>query len=576
MKKIKNINISLSLLIAMVIGLSGCDLDEFNPSGATAEAVWESTPENFMTLVNAAYHDYRGPFNRIDGLFMFESGTDLWFNRDKRLWAGEFSQYVNMNATTGMVNSMWNRYWSGVRHCNEGVSRIDNVDWPNEEVRNLRLAEIRFMRAFYYWFLIETYGNVMLRDAPDGALTAQRSSIEELYNLVLGDLQFAVQHLPAQWDNANRKRADQAAALGLLGRLALTRAYYDMSSEHFTMARDAAIEVIERQGEFGLELWDNYYDLLAPENRNDNKEVMWEESIVDDVNLNYDANSNRMHQFYLSPYAGRLGLVQSVEYGRDNGRQLMPSWGLLNFYDEDIDARYGASFQEVWICNTSDEIVWDEDLVRQYYKDESLIGTVMRPGIDTALMVTKKAIPQEEKRLKPYIIVDRDSIYNVQGDGTINTGFEYPALTKFMDPITRENPNSQQGRLSSWIMRLPEMYLIAAEAEHQLGNDGAAAEYINVIRERAAIKEPVDHTADMMITAADIDLDFILDERARELCGEFIRWFDLKRTRKLDERISRYNPDITNFQEHHYLRPIPQGELDALENGAEFGQNPGY
>jgi starch-binding outer membrane protein, SusD/RagB family len=560
----------------MVIGLSGCELDEYNPSGATAEAVWESTPENFMTLVNAAYHEYRGPFNRIDGLFMFESGTDLWFNRDKRLWAGEFSQYVNMNATTGMVNSMWNRYWAGVRHCNEGVSRIDNVDWPNEDERNLRLAEIRFMRAFYYWFLIETYGNVMLRDAPDGELTAQRSTIDELYNLALGDLQFAVQHLPPQWDNANRKRADQAAALGFLGRLALTRAYYDMSTEHFTMARDAAIQVIERQGEFGLELWDNYYDLLAPENRNDNKEVMWEESIVDDVNLNYEASSNRMHQFYLSPYAGRLGLVQSIEYGRDNGRQLMPSWGLLDFFNEDIDARYGASFQEVWLCNTANEVVWDEDLVRQYYKDESLIGTVMRPGIDTALMVTKKAIPREEKRLKPYIIVDRDSIYNVEGDGTIITGFEYPALTKFMDPITRDNPNSQQGRLSSWIMRLPEMYLIAAEAEHQLGNDGAAAEYINVIRERAAIKDPVDHTADMMITAADIDLDFILDERARELCGEFIRWFDLKRTRKLGERISRYNPDITNFQEHHYLRPIPQGELDALENGAEFGQNPGY
>ncbi len=576
MKTKNKLYIYLSLAMAMMMGLTSCELDEYNPSGATAEAVWESTPENFLTLVNATYHEYRGPFNRVDGIFMFEAGTDLWFNRDRRLWAGEFSQYVNMNPQQGFLNSQWTRYWRGIRHFNVATYRVENVDWPHEEERNLRLAEVRFMRAFYYWFIIETYGNVMLREAPDGATSAQRSTIEELYDLAIGDLQFAVQHLPAQWDNANRKRADLAAAYGFLGRLAITRAYYDMSETYFTMARDAAMQVIDRQGEFGLELWDNYNDLLAPENRNDNKEVIWEESIVSDIALNYEGSSNRIHQFYLSPYAGRLGLVQSIEYGRDNGRQLMPTLALLDFYDDEIDARYDATFQEVWICNTENEVVWDEDLVRQYYKDESLIGTVMRPGIDTALMVTKRAIPRQEKRLKPYIIVDRDSIYNAQGDGSIITGNEYPVLRKFDDPITRDNPNSQQGRLSSWIMRLPEIYLIAAEAEHQLGNNGAAAEHINVIRARAAVKEPEDRTAEMMITSADVDLDFILDERARELCGEFIRWFDLKRTRTLGDRIARHNPDITNFQEHHYLRPIPQNELDALDNPGEFGQNPGY
>jgi hypothetical protein len=120
------------------------------------------------------------------------------------------------------------------------------------------------------------------------------------------------------------------------------------------------------------------------------------------------------------------------------------------------------------------------------------------------------------------------------------------------------------------------MYLIAAEAAFQQGDNNTAATYINVLRTRAAIKTPVDHTSEMQITAADINIDFILDERARELAGEHLRWFDLKRTGKLVDRIHQYNKDITQVQPFHMLRPIPQEEINALTNGTEFGQNEGY
>jgi hypothetical protein len=73
-----------------------------------------------------------------------------------------------------------------------------------------------------------------------------------------------------------------------------------------------------------------------------------------------------------------------------------------------------------------------------------------------------------------------------------------------------------------------------------------------------------------------VTLDFILDERARELCGEFQRWFDLKRTGKLQSRIAAFNPDITNFNPNYSLRPVPLVEIQGLANGAVFGQNPGY
>jgi hypothetical protein len=84
----------------------------------------------------------------------------------------------------------------------------------------------------------------------------------------------------------------------------------------------------------------------------------------------------------------------------------------------------------------------------------------------------------------------------------------------------------------------------------------------------------------MQVSAGSIDMNFILDERAREFVGEQQRWYDLKRVfhngQDWVNYIQKYNPDVTIIQPFHRLRPIPQAELDAIDNAAEFGQNPGY
>ncbi|HDS07939.1 MAG TPA: RagB/SusD family nutrient uptake outer membrane protein, partial [Bacteroides sp.] len=96
-------------------------------------------------------------------------------------------------------------------------------------------------------------------------------------------------------------------------------------------------------------------------------------------------------------------------------------------------------------------------------------------------------------------------------------------------------------------------------------------QYINTIRERAAYpgKE-----AQMHVSAAEIDLDFILDEWTRECFGEQSRWLDLKRTGKLLERVRAHNPDASNIKDFHVLRPIPVNQITRTTN--DYGQNPGY
>ena len=125
-----------------------------------------------------------------------------------------------------------------------------------------------------------------------------------------------------------------------------------------------------------------------------------------------------------------------------------------------------------------------------------------------------------------------------------------------------------------FVLRLSEMYLLLAEAELQTNHINEAVEYMNTLRMKRALPGKEE---EMKITASDMNIDFILDERGRELAGEQQRFFDLTRTGKLIERVKKYNPNAAeNIQDFHILRPIPQDELDAIVNKDEFLQNPGY
>jgi hypothetical protein len=147
------------------------------------------------------------------------------------------------------------------------------------------------------------------------------------------------------------------------------------------------------------------------------------------------------------------------------------------------------------------------------------------------------------------------------------------SLKKFKDS-SRATFNEAQSARDVFVLRLAEMYLIAAEAELKTGKTDSAAYYLNVLRTRAALPG---QAAAMQVLPAQVTLDFILDERAREFCGEQMRWFDLKRTGKLLDRIQLMNPDAAQYiQAFHELRPIPQTQLDAVSNKNEFTQNQGY
>src|SRR5262249_39603781 len=137
------------------------------------------------------------------------------------------------------------------------------------------------------------------------------------------------------------------------------------------------------------------------------------------------------------------------------------------------------------------------------------------------------------------------------------------------------NLTAQEGGKVQAILRLGEVYLIAAEADVGLGNQAEAATFVNVLHQRAA--SPA-HKNDYSVTASQMTLDYIKDEREREVAGEFTRWYDLTRpgAQYFVDRVKKFNPHATSIALRHVLRPIPQSQIDGVIVGPKYPQNPGY
>lgn len=529
-----------------LLGACNKQLEEYNPSGLTVDEVF-STPDGFETLVTAAYSYNRWWYGKEEGYSIAEMGTDIWTSGTGDKYP-DLTKYNNLQSSNSVMAALWKQLYAAVNLCNLGVARVDKAGFT-EDKRIVRDAELRFLRAFYYWHIVETWGGVHFTTTPtEGVVTtANRTPVDTFYAQIFRDLEVAVSNLPTT--TGDYGRVTKPAAQAFLARICLTRGL----NQRAAVLADSVIN------NYSFALESNYARLWSMDNLQ-NKEVIWAVNYM--KNLVFDDRTNATlypnghsrgahngHLMFIMKYDDISGMQRDIANGRPFNRY-MPTLFLLNLFNENADARYEGSFKQVWYCNNL-----------KTAPDGMKLG-------DTAILCSKNVVPAAGKK---YRIYDRNVSY--YEDERSKDALHYISLKKFDDP-TRAGRDEEQSPRDAFIIRLAELYLIAAEAQFNLANPGKAAEYINKIRKRAAIPG---HEAEMEITAADISIDFILDERARELAGEQLRWFDLKRTGKLGERIAAHNPDAAQyFQSFHSLRPIPQEQIDAVTNKAEFTQNPNY
>lgn len=547
--KISNIWSKAFGLTVAACCLASCSLDEYNPGGATVESLF-NTPEGIESATNGTYTYNRKLYGKEEGYALLEMGSDLWTSAARSGVSGSNGVYPQPPLMTyqGLISdnvwvksNLWQPCYAGINLANTALKNMPEAGLDPAKAPILE-AELRFMRAWYYWHLVESFGDIPFTLEPTESIitVATRTPADQVYEQIFSDLEFAVSNAPLT--NSDYGRITKAVAEAFSARVYLTRGRYE---EALAFANNVI-------NNYSFGLMPNYTDLWAMDNEK-NQEIVW--GLNYSTNLEFNDGSNVGHSMYLMEYDTQAGMIRDVANGFPNVRY-MPTKFLLNLFEEQKDTRYNASFKTTWFSNEPDAANRPAGMA---------IG-------DTAIFCSKYAIANEDRAGKNYRIYDVNDVYNA--DGIPIDRFHYISLKKFDDP-TRSSANETESARDVAIIRLPEMYLIAAEAEMNLGNNNAAAGFVNTIRERAAVNKQ--NAQEMDVQPAAITLDFILDERAREFAGEQLRWFDLKRSGKLLERVQLHNPDAKSFiKDFHLLRPIPQSELDAVTNKDEFKQNPGY
>ncbi|MEM9143730.1 MAG: RagB/SusD family nutrient uptake outer membrane protein [Bacteroidota bacterium] len=510
-----------------------------------SSGTYYTTETGLQDAVNATYSWLRFFYGPERGFTMTTFGTDIFTNGSdgghKRInfYDGSF------DATEGYVNDSWRDWYKGVNQANAVINRSADVEM-DEALKTRWIAEVRWLRAFYYFDIVRTYGDahLSLEETEGVEVEANRTAASEIYaQAIIPDLEFAIANLPDVQDDYGR--ATKAAAEMLLGKVLLRRSYTSFAAtDDASRAETLFTNVIDN---YGFELLDDYGDLWDINNQ-ENSEIVWNLTISKDLaDAELDNQGHRGHLYFLFEYDVRRGMTRDIANGRP-WKRFRPTPFLLGLWDRSMDTRYDKGFKHVWFANQE---VSDD-------RGNLVIG-------DTALFIPGPGRdidwPQSRKDAAPYIVYTADDY----------TERIFPSVNKWIDP-TRPDRQHEEGQRDVVLMRLADAYLLRAEARLQQGETGDAATDINAVRRRAAV--PGMETA-MEITAADVNLDFLLDERARELYGEHARWWDLTRTGKLVERVRLHNiQGADNIQDYHVLRPIGQDQIDRTLGG--YPQNPGY
>lgn len=453
-----------------------------------------------------------------------------------------YYNYNLLTPTDGAAARTWDRNFILINLSNIIINSLDSPNLKNitSVGKNKMSAEAKFFRAYAYNNLATCFGGVPLLTQ---ALTAPktdftRASVDEVNNQIVSDLSFAIANLPdIEEVKSNTKgklygRANKYMAMQLLGEVYLRMGKPELAETQLKAIIDSGkFKLVKNRYGIKTNLKGDYYsDMFVYGNQRriqGNTEAIW---VLEQENpstvVGGNTGSAQQRRVWGAAYHNVRGMSLSDSTGgRALGRLRLSNWVIYNLY-KDGDIR-----------NSSNNI-----RRRYVYNDPAQTATYGKPV--------------------PY--AGTDTLFNLA-----------PHTTKWY----QFDPNDTFGfaMIKDFIlMRLGETYLLLAEAQVQQGKLQDAANTINVLRARAFVNYP----AQGQVSASDMSLDFILDERARELIGEENRRMTLMRTKKLVDRVKRLNANsavnpVQGIADKHLLLPIPLNEIQLNKDGV-LQQNPGY
>lgn len=501
-------------------------------------------------------------------------GMDIDFNCWRTNDAADGSKNYNeiwywntINKDNPEVKNWWIRFYGWIYKANVIIGRAEDGDiqWTPEEKDQI-VAEAKFLRAFAYHFLVNCWGDVplVLEETTGPKFDYTRAPKEQVLQQCVTDLEWAVSYMITV-DKQPGGRAPRAAAYHLLSEVYIMTGEYQKSieaaskviddpnyhlmTERFGTRTNFRFNGYDYQGEY--EVWgDVYWDLFQEGNMNwseGNRECIW--NIQMDVDMQGGGKTTE--------WGGNFGLE----------RHWTPDWwratdidGVQAWLKDTLNGRPNGTTQpteyvgdRIWKYKDD----WDKDIRNSEY------------NVQRDFYWTNPANTYYGQRMEPEHMGDK-STYEKLTRPSFKKGVSAVHYGLYQDPASGQNQD--QGRIfKDWyIMRLAETYLLRAEAYMLSGNVQKAADDINVVRGRAKATP---------VTAADVNIDLILDERARELYMEEFRTNTLMRTGKLVEYLMKYNDAVIlrGYQLPAFKNkfPIPQSEIEANKEAILY-QNEGY
>lgn len=469
-------------------------------------------------------------------LSVWQVGTDIAWATQPQGIENPYFRYAELASTDGAASFTWEWAYKLIKNANVIIQNTHDreIAGMTEEEVDAVEAEAKFFRAYAYNFLVTMFGDVPLTtELITGPKTDfVRTAVSEIDELIEADLLFGAEHLKTI-DNVNQGgRVNNAMARQLLAEAYLrmgrpadaeTQCLEIINSGDFSLVK-------ERYGVNESEPGDPFSDMFIFGNQRrsqGNTEGIWVFQAENPRDLPGAIGGNpQQRRVWGAGYHNKPGMIPADSLGgRGLSRLRLNSWVLYDLYPPGDMRNSQYNIKRQFVYNNP---------------DDPNFGQIVVPDPSDTLF-----------RIHPYTLKWRH-----------------------FDPLDVFG----FGMWKDFIfMRLGETYLLLAEARFKKPSpdlDGAA-DAINELRERANAP---------FVTADDIDLDFILDERVRELVGEENRRLTLVRTGTLVHRVETRNPpvdgnpgniNITGLTANHMLMPIPQNEIE-LNKDAVLTQNPGY
>lgn len=554
----------ISAFILAISFLAGCKKDaefltEVRRDGLTVDNALITKPQ-FDLALNSCYRQLQFFYNSSDGWFDFwhlgvnfdvAATTTVYIADPNAAWVN----YTKINSQDAQSAKWWNWNYTMVKYANTVIAGIESPAAKlTADEKNALAAEARFLRAWGYRNLVIAFGGVPIIAAPVTApkVDFTRNTQAECYDFIKKDLVFASANLPISTTVPGK--VVRAASDHLLAEINIILKDYDGAIAAATKvingtdgpyslmnARFGArrTETATTRGTPVDYIWD-LHEINNTDYQMGNREAIWVAQFERNVpggGIAFPTQGNWMVQgraywcrHWLFAKAGLAAAGASDSVGR--GASFIRGTNYSNW--------------DVWANSTGDIRNSEANIRRKFYFGANIPAAGTQPAYKKGDLIPKS-----------FLTANEDTMWYIYPNWT-KFGTDKHADGNFVNGYTKDQ----------YVMRLPETYLLRAEAYLAKGDKASAAADINVIRTRA--RAP-------LATANQITLDYILDERVRELYGEEYRMLTLMRLGLVYDRVRKYG-DVNqraSVAAHNNLLPIPQGEIDK-NNGAKLTQNPGY